>query len=210
MLQCNSTQTRCNEAVNVVTPKWFLMTSCSIEKTPRNPTPARAENIVSRGSTTSHSSATSFDSELSQGDESRDLNFRNPTFEVTPSEGGHLDPQSKGGHMDPPVVRPDRTSVVSVSHVKITSPVPSDPPPINKITSSISMRNPFRKDKTKANVNQARAVTSYSRDVRLMTAEKVSETTLELGDLDLNQKMFVTENIDENSTLKSNLLEDIV
>ncbi|KAL5251795.1 hypothetical protein ACHWQZ_G014815 [Mnemiopsis leidyi] len=176
---------KCDEAVNVVMPKWFLMTSCSVEKSyptssarataPRSVLSPRDTKPISRGLATSQESVASRDSSKSP-DSTPDLQFYNPTFE------------GRGGRQDPPLLASPSlvstsSSVVSVCNVKITEPISSSPPPINKISSSISMKNPFRKDNHGR--NHAKAV--MSRDC-LSSRDKRFETRLEMGELSLESK----------------------
>ena len=203
---------RCDEAVNLVMPKWFLMTSCSSEKsyptTPRVASRVASRGMVtSRGAATSQESVTSRESVTSQDsatsrDSTPDLQFHNPSFESRPAS-------ADSRRQDPPLlsspsVVSNTSSIVSVCNVKITEPILSSPPPINKITSSISMKNPFRKDKLDR--NHAKAVTS--RD-SVSSRDKRFETRLEMGELDLKSRVLGTET-ESRSSRSNRLMKEIV
>eukprot|EP00116_Pleurobrachia_bachei_P006632 sb/3466894/ len=80
---------KCEEAVNVVMPKWFLMTSCSIEK--------KNAKLPTGGTM-----------------------YKNQTAEK--KDQGSWDPPSS-------LKSPSLTSAASVSHVRITEPISTKPPP---------------------------------------------------------------------------------
>ncbi|XP_063678081.1 uncharacterized protein LOC134814034 isoform X2 [Bolinopsis microptera] len=209
---------KCDEAVNVVMPKWFLMTSCSFEKsypstqrvtsrdviTPRatphdviTPRATPHDVITPRAVATSHQNVTSRDSSSSKSrDSTPDLQFYNPVFETRPASAG-------SGRQDPPLLSSPSlvstsSSVVSVCNIKITEPINSSAPPINKISSSIPMKNPFRKDRHDR--NHAKAVTSRN---CMTSRDKNFETRLEMGELDSKSKVLVTDKIDKTSRSNS-------
>ena len=188
-------------------PKWFLMTSCSFEKsypstqraTPHDIIAPRAtphDIITPRAEATSQENVTSRDSYSSKSrDSNSDIQFHNPVFETRPASVG-------SGRQDPPLLSSpslvsNSSSVVSVCNIKITEPINSSAPPINKISSSIPMKNPFRKHDR----NHAKAVTSRN---CMTSRDKNFETRLEMGELDSKSRVLVTDKIKKTSRSNSN------
>eukprot|EP00116_Pleurobrachia_bachei_P019134 sb/3479396/ len=141
---------KCEEAVNVVMPKWFLMTSCSIEK--------KNAKLPTGGTM-----------------------YKNQTAEK--KDQGSWDPPSS-------LKSPSLTSAASVSHVRITEPISTKPPPKGSGKKE-GLRNPFKRDQK---VNMARAIE--------MSRVK-SDIRVDLGDSDEPEYKSQGNRLEFSTTVRS-------
>lgn len=140
---------RCDEASNLVMPKWYLMTVCSAETKPKPKKSKPPRKPVSFSNPTFENSKLVLES-----DNSKDMRAHNPLKShsvVTISKIQISEPLP----YTPPttqiqISKPKRPLPPQINNLKISEPISSDPPPVNNLASSIpNLKNPFRKGEGK-------------------------------------------------------------